>query len=300
MTQFIRTGVFAAASVIYLSCPLLAEAAAGNASSGTVALTPSPLARRYTEGETLNYRITGAGVNNGPGYYGEAASTVKKSAEGVFYEELKWSKVRELGQEVKLPEDFRQYVSLEPAFKHVMPGLMYSPFLDSFNFYVDLMLAIKQPAIRKPGDRAYIKRSLPNSWAYGATLVGYDCIDFDITFTELNEPSGTAAVLVKHVPPPAGCSTKPPADWMNKPVMDTANNFFQVKKTSEGKYSVMVGKEFFNVDVRLALPSGRILSAVMYNPVEGIAKVCSDEKLSDCGAPEKFSLVRNITMELAP
>ena len=300
MKQLLRYGVFTAVSVIVLVCPILAETGAANAVSSTAAVAASPLARQYKEGETLNYKITGGGVNNGPGYYGEAASTVRKSSSGVFYEELKWSNVRERGQEVTLPDDFRQYVSLEPAYKHTMPALMHSAFLDTFNFYVDLMLAVKQDAIRKPGDHAYIKRSLPNSWAYGNTLVGYDCIDFDITFTELNESSGTAAVLVKHVPPPTGCSRQPPAEWMSKPVLDTPNNFFQVIKGNEGKYSASMGREFFNVDIKLAVPSGKILSAVMYNPVSGIGRTCTDEQLSDCGAPEEFSLVRNISMELVP
>lgn len=300
MKQLLRYGVFTAVSAVVLVCPVTAEAIAVKAGSGAAAAAASPLARQYKEGETLNYRINGGGVNNGPGYYGEAASTVRRSTGGVFYEELKWSNVSERGQAVTLPEDFRQYVSLEPAYKHTMPALMHAPFLDMFNFYVDLMLAVKQDAIRKPGDHAYIKRSLPNSWAYGNTLVGYDCIDFDITFTELNESSGTAAVLVRHVPPPAGCSRRPPAEWMSKPVLDTPNNFFQVVKGDDGKYRASMGREFFNVDIRLAVPSGKILSAVMYNPVSGIGRTCADEQLSDCAAPEEFSLVRNISMELVP
>jgi hypothetical protein len=263
----------------------------------TAVKAESPLARKYNEGEVLKYKITGGGVNNGPGYYGEAVSTVRKSTAGVFYEEWKWSGVRENGQDVTLPDDFRQYVSLDPAFKVKMPELMHGPFLDTLNFYVDIVLARRQDAIRKPGDHAYVKRNLPNSWAFGDTLVGYDCVDFDITFTELAESSGTAAVLVKHVPPPGGCSRPAPAEWMNKPVSDTANNFFQVKK-ADGKYSVMVGKEVFNVEVRLSVPSGKILSAAMYNPVAGIGLTCSDAKFSDCGAPEDFSLIRNISMEL--
>jgi hypothetical protein len=262
------------------------------------AAAASPLARQYVEGETLKYRITGKMVNNGRDYSGEAESTVKKSSAGVFHEELKWTALSE--ENLKVPDDFRQQVSLDPLFRPQMPAIMSSAFLDTFNFYVDLMLAIKQRSITAPGDRAYIKRSLPNSWAFGDTLVGYDCIDFDITFTELNESSGTASVLVKHVPPPSGCSRPPPADWMNKPVLDTPNNFFQVKKTGDGKYSTMVGKEVFNVELSLALPSGKILSAAMYNPVSGIGRICSDEQLTDCGALEAFSLVRNISMELVP
>lgn len=299
MKQRAIAGAIAVLSIFGLAVPGMTGTKAPEPGPAAPVKTESPLARQYKEGETLNYKITGTGVNNGPGYYGEAASTVRKSTEGVFFEELEWSGVRENGQDVKLPADFRQYLSLAPAFKVKMPGLMYSPFLDTLNFYVDLMLAIKQDAIRKPGDRAYVKRNLPNSWAFGDTLVGYDCIDFDIAFTELNVASGTASVLVKHVPPPGGCSRPPPADWMNAPVSDTANNFFQVKKI-DGKYSTMVGKEVFSVEVKLAVPSGKILSASMYNPVAGIARLCSDEQLADCGAPEDFSLVRNISMELVP
>jgi len=275
--------------LVALALPVLlaAPAAAG-----------SPLARQYVEGETLKYKVVITGVNNGPDYSGEALTTVKKSTDGIFYEELTWSALKMGDQEMPVPENFRMLLSLSPDYRPSLPSSFPGPSLDTFNFYADLWLAIRQDSIRKPGDKAYFKRSLPNSWAHGNTLVGYDCIDFDITFTELNQSSGTASVLVKHVPPPGGCSRQPPAEWMNKPVMDTANNFFQVQKRDDGKYGTMVGKEFFNVEITLSMPSGRILSAAMYNPVEGISRTCSDEKLADCGAPEPFSLVRNVSMEL--
>jgi hypothetical protein len=261
------------------------------------AAAASPLARHYVEGETFKYRITGKMVNNGRDYSSEAEATVRKSTAGVFYEELKWA----VGEEgASVPEDFRQYVSLDPLFKPQMPSKAGAGFLDMLNFYADLWLVIRQDGIRKPGDHAYFKRSLPNSWAWGNTLVGYDCIDFDMTFAELNASSGTAKVLVKHVPPPGGCSRQPPAEWMAKPVADTANNFFQVTKQPDGRYNAGVGKEFFDVDITLEMPSGKMLAATMYNPVTGISRVCSDEKLSDCGEPEPFSLVRNISMELVP
>jgi len=298
MKQIAKLAAFTAVSLTSLVSPGLTGTNSEKSGPIPSVTAAGPLARQYKEGEIFSYKITGTFVNNGPGYYGEAVSTVKKSTSGVFYEELKWSGLKKGDQEVAVPDDFRQFVSLSPAFKPSVAGLTHAQFLDAFTFYVDLMLAIKQDAIRKPGDHAYIKRSLPNSWAYGNTLVGYDCIDFDITLTELNESSGTASVLVKHIPPPAGCSIAPPADWMNKPVLDTVNNFFQVVKKDDGKYNVSVGKEFFDVEVKLSLPSGKILSASMYNPVSGIARTCSDAKLSDCSAPENFSLVRNISMEL--
>lgn len=292
-----RNGALAAAAILALASTGMTQTGSTEPAPGAAVMAKSPLARQYKEGETLNYRITGAFINNGPGYYGEFFSTVKKSTAGVFYEELKWSGVKRGDQAVTVPDDFRQYVSLDPAFKVVMPALMNGPYLDTLNFYIDLMLAVKQAAVRKPGDHAYVKRSLPNSWAGGSTLVGYDCIDFDITLTELNESSGTATVLVKHVPPAAGCSIVPPAEWMSKPVSDTVNNFFQVTKDN-GKYVADAGKEFFNVEIKLAIPSGKILTATMYNPVSGISRTCSDAQLSDCGAPESSLLVRNISMEL--
>jgi len=253
------------------------------------------LKRQYKEGDVLKYKIIGKGTNN-PDYYAEAVSVVKKGPDGIFHEEFQWHNVQENGKAASIPPDFRQLVSLDTKYKVTMPSLFHSPFFDALNFYVDDMIAIKH-MLGKKGEHIYLKHGTPNSWADGKRVImGYDCIDFDVTLVDIDEHIAT--LQVRHVPPVQGCNNIPPAAWMQKPVSDTANNWFQVTKTGDNKYEASVGKEVFDVELKVELPSGIIKSATMFNPVVGEERICTDAKLTDCGVPKKFELVRNIALFL--
>lgn len=113
----------------------------------------------------------------------------------------------------------------------------------------------------RTGDHIYVKHGTPNSWADGTyTVFGQDSIDFDITLTEMDQTAHEATLLIRHVPP-VQVQIQFPATWMVAPVGDHPNNWVEVEKTAQGKYSAEVGKETFEVAIRLSLPSGRILSA---------------------------------------
>ena len=286
----------------------------GQAVDGTKsAPTESVLSRHYKEGEALAYHMsaTNQGRTGTIRYEADANGTVKKNSSGHFTEEFLWTGLRFAGQPVPVSGDtggFRQELSLDPTvppslpdFRHVDPRLI-GPCADLLTFYADLWLAIKQEMLIKAGQHAYVKHGTPNSWADGRrTILGQDSIDFDITLPEVHRENGLAKLIVRHVPP-AESQIKVPAKWMEAPVLDTPNNWVEVSKTDKTDYPYLgeIGKETFDVQISLDLRDGKILSAIMDNPVTVMARECEDVVLEHCGAPEHYEIRRQIEIRSAP
>lgn len=125
-------------------------------------------------------------------------------------------------------------------------------------------------------------------------MIGEDAIDFDIALTEARD--GVAVLVIRHVVP-SQPKIRIPADWMRAPVADTPNNWVQVRKTQTG-YAASVGKETFDVELRIDLADGKILSAQMDNPVKKITRDCTDLALTQCGEPRPDPTLRRIEMSL--
>ncbi|OGR95879.1 MAG: hypothetical protein A2016_10890 [Elusimicrobia bacterium GWF2_62_30] len=283
---------------------LLAGCAAGG--KNLAARGPGPIHRSYTEGEVFKYRLTleyseTAGKDSVTISDGEGA--VKKGADGVFYEEWKWTGTSRDGSAAVLTADAlssRQFLSLDPGYKLSIPDLskayqLIEPITDTLTFYADVQLAARKGLLLKAGEQLYVEHGRPNSWAGGPTLKGYDCIDFDLTVTEVDRKAGTATLKALHVPPAHGCA-EAPAPWLGVPVAATANNWYQVRRQPDGTYAAGAAKEIFDDVIRLSLADGRILSATQYNELTGESRACRDEQLTDCGAPEKFKIVRKLSL----
>jgi hypothetical protein len=273
-----------------------------------VPATQSTLSRHYEPGERLVYRMHG--INEGHSstrrYDALATGLVIKDASGNFIEQFHWSDVHSNGETFTLsPESqqLQQTVSLDPGHRLAMPSLttvqpaLIGPIADLLTFYADVQLAMRQKGLIHVGDHVFVKRSIPNSWAYGTrVLLGQDVIDFDITLQSVDEATHTAMLIVRHVPP-AELQLKLPAAWMLKPVGSTPNNWVQVEKTEEGKYIAGIGHETFEADIKISLPSGRILSATMDNPVDVLERTCDDADLATCGEPSSYRIRRQISLD---
>jgi hypothetical protein len=167
-------------------------------------------------------------------------------------------------------------------------------------FYADLWLAIQQSDLKRPGDHAYVTVGTPSSWADGNYVtLGEDSIDFDLTLKDLNASTQIATLLVRHVPP-AQPKVNLPVAWMQTPVSDTPNNWVQVSKNQSGKYDAGVGKETFDVEIKVTLKDGKILSATLDNLVKTRRRQCSDAALLDCGEPSDHTIHRQIELHLVP
>jgi hypothetical protein len=292
-------------------CVLLAPAFSSAQTSPTATSTPampaqSPLARHYTDGEKLTYHMKGD--NDGWTYEVRASGVVKKDATGHLVEEYGWSDFKSNAPMSLSPAslDFRQTLSLDPAIPPSIPNLsLVQPFLigpitDTLTFYSDLWLAIRQSELKRPGGHAYVKVGSPASWADGShVILGESSIDFDLTLKEFDSSGRVATLLVKHVPPRQP-QTKLPAPWMHTPVADTPNNWVQVAKNQSGKYDVAVGKETFDVEIKVSLKDGKILAATMDNLVQTRQRECSDAALLDCGQPVDHLIHRQIELQLMP
>jgi hypothetical protein len=296
---------FAALAFMFCAAPawLTAQAPAAPDAPPTPA---NPLHRQYHDGETLAYKMTG--LNENWHYTVRAEGTVKKNDRGSWFEEYRWTDMTSEGAPYTMAPmmaDFRQKVSLDPKVIPSVPDLnkvdpkLIGPITDLMTFYVDVWMAAMM-GVKKPGDHYYFKMGAPNSWADGShVLVGVSCIDFDFTLTSVDAAAGTATLEVKHVPP-ANPKIPLPGAWMQTPVGDTANNWVEVVKQSDGKFKGSVGQETFTVDLTVSLADGRILAGTMDNVVKTIHRTCDDQALTQCGAPVPHTIERKIEIALEP
>jgi hypothetical protein len=289
---------------------ITAIASPGIGSAQTPPAAPSILTRHYQEGEKLTYQMKATNKDrvNSTAYEIDGVATVKKNAAGNFVEEYAYTNFTQNGQPfVMTPamKDFRQTLSLDPATPSGVPNLsqvipMVGPITDMLTFYADLWLSAKLNKFAKPGDHFYFDAmsGTPNSWADGNyTIIGEDVIAFDITLTQIDAANKIATLEVRHVPP-TNPQIKLPAEWMHAPVADTPNNWVELQKTSDGKYSGQVGKETFDVIMKISLVDGKILSATLDNPVEVIERDCTDVALTKCGEPMRYQIRRQVEISL--
>jgi hypothetical protein len=293
---------------IVLISALVSVAAAG-LSAQTAPATTSILARHYVEGEKLSYHMKGSnrGRTGTKVYEADATGVVKKNAAGKFVEEYAWSNLVVNGAPVMLSPAataFRQQVSLDefmgvPNLSQVVP--LIGPITDTLTFYVDLLLATRQGSLAKPGDHFYFKSPTANSWADGNYVItGEDSIDFDITLTAVDPAAHVATLVVRHVVP-AQPQIRISVDWMKPPVAGTPNNWTEIHRnfasqSDADKYVAAVGKETFDVEMKVSLLDGKIISGTIDNPVEVLERNCSDLTLAVCGAPVRYQILRQIEL----
>lgn len=299
--------------VLSATSALIAAQAATQPSAQPPSQPQNPLHRQYHEGETLVYNMTG--VNESWHYTIQAQGIVKKDSNGAyfekdssgaFFEEYRWTNLVSDGQPTLLSpgsDSFRERLSLDPNQTVVPPDLsnadpkLVGPALDFMTFYVDLWLAEKSGQLTHAGDHFNFTYGTPSSWANGSQVVlGQSSIDFDLTLKSVDPSSGTAVLVVRHIPPQKSQVTLPVA-WMQAPVSDTPNNWVQIVKLP-GKFLGAVGQESFTDELTISLVDGRILSAFMDNTVKTIMRTCSDEALTQCDPPQPHDIVRKIQIAL--
>jgi hypothetical protein len=284
----------------------------------TSAAGQSPLDRRYVEGERMRYVMTGSnqGREHAVTYTAEAQAEVVADDQGGFFEEIRWTRLEVMGQEVPIDSisRFRMRVSLDPAYDITPPDfaalqnvnpMLIGPIFDLMTFYVDLHPSLHQGRLRQVNDHTHVPHGQPNSWADGVNvIVGEDCIDFDLSLSHVDDRS--AVLRVRHVPPQEA-SIRMPVQWLHQRVRPEApNNWVQVQREapdatrSDGGYVAASGHEMFDVRIEVERPSGRIVSATMDNPVDIVQRQCEDAELTDCGEPDSFRIHRRIELRRLP
>lgn len=281
----------------------------GLAQTGTALPSSNPLARMYQAGEVHTYRMQARNRDHEGTLRYEATATieVQKNAAGQYVESIAWSDHVRNGKPVALSKacrEFRQILSRSPGFVPSIPNLapvrqLEGPALDLLTFYVDLFMA-SMTNLMKAGDHRFLPLPMTNSWAAGDSfLIAEDSVDFDITLQSLDPARKMATLVVRHIPP-KDQRLKLPADWMKTPVMEGPNNWVQVIKQADGTFLAEVGQESFEVVICLDLIDGKILSAVMDNPVEVRRRVCKDAALAEAGEPIRYKIHRHIELKLQP
>ena len=282
-----------------------ATSLAAQARASTPAPPQNPLHRTYREGETLAYQMKGQ--NEAWHYTIRADGIVTKGAPGPFVEEYRWSGMESDGKPIALSAEtqaFRQKVSLDPISIPGMPDLskvdraIIGPITDFMTFYTDEWLANRMGVLKKPGDHFYFPMPFNPSWADGThVLLGEDSIAFDMTWKSTNEADHTALIVIRHVPP-AKPTVKLPVDWMKTPVADTPNNWVEIEKEEDGKFDAGVGQETFDVELKIDLTDGKILSGSMDNTVKTIHCTCEDQQLTKCSERVPHEIKRKIEISL--
>jgi len=259
--------------------------------------------RRYHGGEKLSFHMKGTNRDRERmvTYEVQADGTVKKDADGRYIEEYAWSRLISNGAAVALDPaaaNFRQTLSLEPNYSLSVPDLSHvipliGPITDLLTLYADMSVA-RNGRLAHVGDHYYLKHGTANSWADGSyVILGQDSVDFDVTLAAVNTSDDSVTIKIRHVPPESP-QISFPADWMRTPVADTRNNWVQVSKMPDGKYAAAVGKETFDVELKVSLANGRILSGSIDNPVEVIERECADAALKSCGESTQYQIRRQI------
>ncbi len=243
------------------------------------------------------------GVNEGEHYEATATGLVKTDSSGRHFEEYVWSNLVRNGEPVSMPpSEFRQFLSLDPTripaipdLSKVYPGLI-GPILDFMTFYADLWLAIREGDLENVGDH-FTHPGPTSSWADGTRVIlGQEAINFEISLARVDKGSGIAILEVRHVPP-ADSPLKFPASWMTGQVTDTQNNWVQISKNN-GKYVAAVGKETFDVEMKIRMKDGVILSASLSNLVETTERDCTDAAVINCGDSRRHRIERQIEIAL--
>jgi hypothetical protein len=269
--------------------------------------TSISFSRKYQGGERVAYHMsaTNKGRYQTNSYQADLNCVVKRNEDGTFFEECAWSNLVVNGSSVALSaaaQEFRQPLSLDPAVNPSVPDLskvipLIGPITDAVTFYSDLWLANKLSQLHSVGDHFYFPHGTPNSWADGNyVLLGQDSIDFDFTLAD-STADGVSTIVVRHVPP-ANPQIKLSTEWMKAPVSDTPNNWVEVEKSGD-KFAAEVGKETFDVRLKVA-KNGKLLSATMENPVDVLARDCTDAELRQCGDSVRYQIKRQIELVSAP
>jgi hypothetical protein len=302
-------------ATIGVSATLLIAACGSKQRTSTFPKEPSasPLVRRYVEGESTRYIMTG--VNRGREhtitYSAEAEARVMRDDQGRFIEEVRWTRLVLAGQEIPLDEasaNFRERVSLDPAADMSPPDIaginpmLIGPVFDLMTFYVDLHPSLHQGRLSKPGDRVHVAHGQPNSWADGANvIIGEDCIDFELTLERVEDSE--AVLHVRHVPP-RETSVTLPAPWLQERMNPASpNNWVQVQRdgsTTPPRFVAAAGHETFDVVITIDRANGEMISATMDNPVDVVQRHCTDESLTECGELVKFQIRRQIELRRVP
>jgi hypothetical protein len=282
-----------------------AASLAGQTAAAPPAPPPYPLHRTYHEGETLAYQMKGQ--NEAWHYTIRADGVVTKAASGPFMEEYRWSGMESNGSPLALSAEtqaYRQKVSLDPVYMPGMPDLskvdraIIGPVTDFMTFFTDEWLANRMGALKKPGDHFYFVVPFNPSWADGTyVLLGEDSIAFDMSWKSTNDAEHTALIRIRHLPP-AKPTVHLTAEWMKTPDPETPNNWVESQNTNDGKFEASVGKETFDVELKIDLTDGKILSGSMDNTVKTIHCTCEDRELTKCGAQVPHEITRKIEIAL--
>ena len=267
--------------------------------------SPNIFAGRPKVGERMTYRMKG--INDKWRYQVQASGVVRKDSKENLIESYTWSHLVSNGAAVTLPPSrarFREVLSIDPGRPPSIPNLgaappaLIGPITDLATFYVDLWLATRLGGkLSHAGDHAHLNLGTPASWADGRrVLTGEDAVDFDFTLLSVNRVAKFATLLVQHVPP-AQARVRFPAPWMRKTVLGTPNNWVQVIREN-GKFVAAVGVETFDVQMKVSLENGKILSGTLENLVRARERDCRDAALTSWDAPRPLQISRHVEISL--
>jgi hypothetical protein len=288
-------------SLVVASAPALAAQAAP-------ALNPL-LARHDAEGGTIAYHMH---ATNQTGdrllrYDGDASGKIVRDSAGHLIDALAWRRLVVNDTVQQLPADgaaVEQRLGFAPGFL-VLPDVaradprLTGPVLDLFTFYVDWWLAARSATLVRPGDHVHIAGRGSNSWANGpGVVVAADAVDFDVTLVSIDSSARRAVIDVQHLPPDSA-RVAIPAEWMQPRFGAEPNNWVEVAARTDG-FVAAVGRETFDDRVLIDLTNGQIVSATMDNPVDVLERTCTDRELKQCGAPNRYRIVRRIEVTRVP
>ncbi len=140
-----------------------------------------------------------------------------------------------------------------------------------------------------------INYGIPAIWDNGH---GKTCIDFDISLEKLNADSDFMTVKVSHVPPKTACVDLP-AMWMQTPINYNLepNNVVNIQPRTDSLFNITVGSERIDVELKVELSTGKILSGHLVDSLDLEERLCTDDKGQSCGDARRYKQARRTSIQ---
>lgn len=277
----------------------------------SVSMPENPLFnRKYTPGETYQYKITMSEYHNGEFALKNTAVCELKvvDSSGVLYDEVHW-----ISKKVITPKDtsdqstkailVKPYrISLSGKGRIDLPKIdiaeMTEPIQDFNTFFVGVSPMIQgMERLTNIGDSIAVKDPIIADFSNGTYILkGQDCLD--ITIKLVDTTKAETFLHTSFAPPKVNKLIYLLPD-MNTPVVgNIPNNFQMVAPAGKDLLMVNYGREYFYINTKIRKSDGKIVRADMFNQLNLKIKVNCNNEYKNCQTEVPFAEQRKLTLEL--
>lgn len=267
--------------------------------------------RHYQTGEVFAYEVTSNVYLNQQWAKEEVARTLHRVVAARGWEKVGWESLRLRNDSgfFNLDADARKVapydLSLIDNGKLDIPSTAHVPTMsgvvnDLGLFYLSISPAIGLPKVQKVGDSYTRPKLWQGKWGErNEEIKGENCFESQVEITAI----GTERVAVRSsfLSPSKGCLSAK-KDWMAAPVATgTLNNFQEVRKETNGTYTVRWGSEEWTVQSQIERRTGKLAVGSLASSISLKIRRGCDAELEKCTSePVAQRIDRSTQLALRP